>query len=169
MHLRALTADDALVYQVLRLAALRESPASFSSSYEEERERTVAQVAAFLAGSAERIVFGAFSEDELVGVCGLGREPSLKQRHAGFIRSMYVAPSFRRRGIGRQLLQAAFDRATAWPDVEQLTLAVTAINTVAVALYERAGFVPYGRAPRSLRIGAEYLDEIHMVWRRRAA
>ena len=72
MYLRTLTADDSTVYQSLRLAALRESPASFSSSYEEERDRTVAQVAAFLAGASERIVFGAFAETELVGVCGLG-------------------------------------------------------------------------------------------------
>jgi RimJ/RimL family protein N-acetyltransferase len=169
MRLRALTGDDAMAYQALRLAALQESPTSFSSSYEEERARTVAQVEAFLAGSSERIVFGAFSEKELVGVCGLGREQNLKQRHVGFIRSMYVAPDFRERGIGSKLLQAALDQATAWPEIEQLTLAVTATNTAAVALYERFGFIPFGHARRTLRIGGEYFDEIHMVWWRAAA
>jgi RimJ/RimL family protein N-acetyltransferase len=169
MHLRVLTGDDAIAYQALRLAALQESPTSFSSSYEEERSRTVAQVEAFLTGSPERIVFGAFSEKELVGVCGLGREQSLKQRHVGFIRSMYVAPDFRERGIGRKLLEAVLDRATAWPEIEQLTLAVTATNTVAVALYERFGFIPFGQARRTLRIGGKYFDQIHMVWRPGAA
>ena len=166
MHLRTLTSDDAVAYQALRLAALQESPTSFSASYGEERDRTAAQVAAFLSGSTERIIFGAFDDNELVGVCGLGRELSLKQRHAGFIRGMHVVPHFRRRGVGRALLRAALDRAIAWPDVEQLTLIVTATNTAAVALYEELGFVAFGRAPRALRVGVQYFDEIHMVWRR---
>ena len=169
MYIRTLTADDSAAYQALRLAALRESPASFNSSYEEERDRTVAQVAAFLAGASERIVFGAFAESELVGVCGLGREPNLKQRHAGFIRGMYIVPSARGCGVGRGLLQAALDHVSTCGDLEQLTLVVTATNTAAMALYRKLGFVEFGRAPRALRIGAEYHDEIHMVWRRCAA
>lgn len=169
MLVRTLIADDAVAYQALRLAALQESSASFSSSYSEERDRTVAQVGAFLSGSAERIVLGAFDDNELVGVCGLGREPSLKRRHMGFIRGMYVVPPFRRRGVGRRLLRVALDRAVAWSDVEQLTLVVTATNTAAVALYEEFGFIAFGRAPRALRIGVEHFDEIHMVWQRGAA
>src|SRR5262245_54956554 len=169
MHLRTLTHDDAVIYQALRLAALQESPTSFSSSYGEERDRSVAQIAVFLSGSEDRIIFGAFEDNELVGVCGLGREPSLKQRHAGFIRTMYVVPRLRRSGVGRGLLRAALNQANTWPDVEQLTLVVTATNVAAVALYEEFGFIAFGRAPRALRVGNEYFDEIHMVWRRGAA
>ena len=36
MQIRELVPDDAKVFQALRLAALRECPSAFASSYEEE-------------------------------------------------------------------------------------------------------------------------------------
>jgi RimJ/RimL family protein N-acetyltransferase len=169
LHIRPLSAEDASTFQALRLAALQESPTAFSSSFDEEVDRTLMQVASFLAGSPERVILGAFTGQQLIGIVGVGREAALKERHRGFIRSMYVSPQGRGRGVGTALLQQALAVASEWAGVEQLTLAVTAGNEPAIAVYLNAGFVEYGRAPRALCIGDAYYDEVQMVWHRRAA
>lgn len=163
MLIRPLTADDAESFRNFRLLALQESPTSFGSSHEEESDRSLAQIASFLVDSPERVVFGAFVDASLAGLCGVGRETALKERHRGFIRSMYVAPEQRGRSLGDQLLRCACERAAQWPGLEQLTLAVSVGNESALALYLRQGFTVYGRAPRALRIGSIYVDELLMV------
>ena len=169
MNIRALGPEDAPAFQELRLFALNESPSAFGSSYEEERNRTTQQIEAFVAGSPERTIFGCIANNQLVGVCGVGREQGLKQRHIAFIRSMYVAPTARGHGVGRELLLAAVDKAEHWSGVEQVSLAVTATNEPAVNLYRSCGFVEIGRMPRALKVHAEYFDEITMLYRLGAA
>lgn len=162
MLVRRLVPQDAADYRTLRLAALRESPASFGSSYEEECDRPVEEFAALL-GAGERVFFGAYRDAQLVGSVGVGRESSLKERHKGFIRAMYVVPTARSHGIGRALLASALDFAATLPDLQQVTLAVNADNLFAIRLYTAAGFRQFGLEPRALRVGGVYHDEIHMV------
>jgi RimJ/RimL family protein N-acetyltransferase len=163
MLVRRLVSQDAPEYRTLRLAALRESPASFGSSYEEERDRPLGEFAALVGDPGERAFFGAFSDAQLVGSVGFGRESSLKERHKGFIRGMYVVPLARGQGIGRALLARALDFAATIPDLQQVTLAVNANNVPAIRLYKAAGFEPYGLEPMALFVGGTYHDELHMV------
>lgn len=163
MNIRLLESEDAPAFQALRLFALQESPSAFGSSHAEECDRTKQQISAHLSGSPERRFFGYFESDELVAVVGVSREQGLKERHNAFVRSMFVAPAVRGRGIGKQLLQAALAQAAAWSGVEQISLAVTASNQAALSLYRSCGFVEVGRMPRALKIGAAYYDEITML------
>lgn len=160
---RRLTAADAADFQRLRLFGLQESPSAFGSSFEDERERSLEQVQAHLEASADRVFFGVFDAGQLLGIVGVGREEGAKERHRAFVRSLYVAPSGRGRGMGRSLLQAAMDHAQAWEGVEQVGLAVTAGNGVAMHLYGSLGFVEVGCMPRALRVGDAYFDEIQML------
>ena len=121
MNLRPLAASDASAFQRLRLFGLQESPSAFGSSYEEERDRTIEQIQNHLVGFRERVFIGAFLESELIGLVGVGREQAAKARHLAFVRSMYVAPTARCQGLGRNLLLAAIERASSWHGVEQLT------------------------------------------------
>ena len=100
MHLRRLTPSDAPAYQALRLAALRECPTAFSSSYEDECDTPLSAIAAQMAPDSGRNRFGAFDGDELVGVVGVGREGPYKLRHKGFVGGMVVAPAWRNKGVG---------------------------------------------------------------------
>lgn len=59
MIIQALNDDHASAFQALRLFGLRESPASFGSSYEEEHSRTDQQIVTHLVGSPERKFLGA--------------------------------------------------------------------------------------------------------------
>jgi ribosomal protein S18 acetylase RimI-like enzyme len=165
MTIRRLVPADAAALQTLRLAALRESPASFSSSYEEECETPIATIERNLGPEPGRIMFGAFAGPELVGMIGVGREHERKLIHKGFVRSMYVAPSHRGKGLGRQLLQEAMSFASSMNGLRQITLSVTADNEAAVALYESAGFRVFGREPDALLVDDVLHDEMHLVLR----
>ena len=63
----------------------------------------------------------------------------------GYIANVAVAPAFRRRGIGRRLVQALLARSA---DLTFVTLEVRASNAPAIALYTACGFVPVGTRRR---------------------
>ena len=63
----------------------------------------------------------------------------------GYIANVAVAPAFRRRGIGRALVQALLARSD---DLAFVTLEVRASNAPAIALYAGCGFVPAGTRRR---------------------
>jgi len=56
----------------------------------------------------------------------------------------------------------------AWqdPSLEQVLLAVAATQAAAITLYRSLGFATFGQEPRALRVGSEYVDEVHMILRR---
>jgi ribosomal protein S18 acetylase RimI-like enzyme len=166
MIIRLLDASDAAEaadFLRLRLFGLIEAPSAFASNYQDEKDRTLEQVQAHLLGSSDTATFGGFEANELVGVVAVGRELRANERHMAFIRSMYVAPDARGKGLGRHLLDAALKHVSLWHGVEQVKLSVTAGNESAVHLYQSVGFVEVGRVPRALRIGSQYFDELIML------
>ncbi len=160
IRIRRLLASDAPAYQALRLAALRECPSAFSSSYEEECDTPLATIAAQMAPDSGRNRFGAFDGADLVGVVGVGRP---KLRHKAFIRGMYVASSHRSRGVGKQLLEHAMGFIIPMEGLRQVTLGLTAGNAAALALYQTMGFTVFGVEPRALLVDGEVHDQLHMA------
>jgi len=162
VEIRHLNPADAGAFQTLRLSALRECPTTFASSYEEEREIPMLTVAERLAVRADRCVIGAFEGADLVGNVGLRREEKLKLAHKAFIWGMYVAPAFRRHGVGGRLLGQALAQAASMPGVRQINLGVNAANAPAIALYEALGFEPFGLERGFMLIDGVPHDEILM-------
>lgn len=163
MQIRELGAEDARMFQVLRLAALRECPSAFASSCEEEHETPIDVVAERLTAKADRCVLGAWHDSNLVGMLGLQRETMRKLAHKAFLWGMYVAPIARRRGVGRQLIEHALARARSMTGVRQVNLGVNAANVEAIALYEASGFAPFGLERGFMLLDGEPHDEILMV------
>jgi len=163
MHIRRLTPKDALPFQALRLAALKEAPSAFASSYEEEKDFSLALVEGRLAVREDRGAFGAFLNDELLGMAVLGRLEQKKVHHKALIWSVYVAPTARSRGIGRALVEAALALARSVPGIRQVNVSVTAGNAAAVRLYESLGFRRYGLEPAALLVAGELHDELHLT------
>lgn len=163
MTIRKLLANDAAAFQELRLRALLDKPASFTSSHGEEVCLRLEEVASRLAPTADRAVFGAFDGNRLFGIAGFGREPMRKIAHKAYIWGMYVEPSARRKGWGRRLLDAATEFASQVPGVTQVVISVYSGNETARSLYVSAGFVPYGIEPAAMRVDGLVFDEEHMV------
>lgn len=163
MHIRRLVPADAPAYRSLRLAALRESPTAFSSSYADECDTPLSTIEAHMAPDSGRIRFGAFDGDELVGVVGVGRESAHKLHHKAFVGGMVVVPAWRGKGIGRQLLAQALSCADAMPGLCQVTLTITAGNAAAMALYASMGFRVFGQEPRALCVDGVFHDTIYML------
>jgi ribosomal protein S18 acetylase RimI-like enzyme len=93
---------------------------------------------------------------------GLGREDGVKTEHKGFIRSMFVDPSARKRGVASELLKTAINFSEAQMKLEQLTLAVNSTNIEAINLYKKFRFVEYGIEPNALKIEGRYFAEMLM-------
>jgi RimJ/RimL family protein N-acetyltransferase len=163
MEIRRLGPSDANAFQALRLQALRECPSAFASNYEEERNETIAAVSQRMAPAADRGIFGAFSESELIGSIGFGRESLRKRAHKGFIWGMYVVPAFRNQRVGRQLISHVLEFAEPIQGMRQVHLRVNAANSAAIALYEAVGFRSFGLERGAMLIDGELHDEIMMA------
>jgi hypothetical protein len=161
--IRRLLPADAARFQALRLRGLREAPTAFGSSYEEECERPVSELAERIEKNTNGFILGAFDGDSLVGTVGMQREAALKRRHKMILWGMYVLPEARRGGVGRTLVDEALRQAFALPGLRQVVLGVNAANAPAVALYAGAGFTSFGLERGCMIVDGVLEDEIHMV------
>jgi ribosomal protein S18 acetylase RimI-like enzyme len=107
---------------------------------------------------------GMFEEGKLSGTAGFFRRSNNKERHKGHIWGVYVRPQSRGKGIARALMQEIIRRAHGIEGLEQVTLVASA-NLPAQRLYKALGFESYGIEPHSLKIGAEYVDDVLMILR----
>jgi GNAT superfamily N-acetyltransferase len=52
------------------------------------------------------VLFLAIADGQVVGVCGLNRDPYAQDARIGRVRRLYVLPTHRRSGVGQALLEA---------------------------------------------------------------
>lgn len=170
MHtLRRLTPCDVDAFRSLRLTALLESPTAFSATVAGEQALSDDQIATRLVGPSHSAVWGAWNAHQLlVGSVGLLHLPQEKLQHKASLYAVYVAPSARGTGLGRQLLEAVIAYARGAAQLRQLYLGVTVGNAAALALYESLGFVVYGCEPAALRVDGCYHDELLLQLRLQA-
>lgn len=165
VHIRALTAADAVAYKVLRDEALRTAPDAFTSDYASSVGRPAKEYAVrFGALESGSFFLGAFDAGgQLLGCVGCEREQRAQQRHCASVVGMMVAAGAQRQGIGRQLITACVLAARQVPGLMQLVLTVTASNTHVVRLYEQAGFRAWGLLPRAVVVDTVAYDKLHML------
>lgn len=141
MVVRVATPDDWGTLREVRLAALREAPYAFSSTYAREAPMTPEQWRGRLTGGA--VTFLAFAGAQagsppagLAGVC--------EQDGMADLVGMWVVPAMRGRGVGAAIIEAAagWARARGHP---ALFLWVTEPNLGARGFYERCGFTLTGQ------------------------
>jgi ribosomal protein S18 acetylase RimI-like enzyme len=158
---RRLGPDDAEDFRKLRLAALRNHPEAFGSSYEEECDQPPAWFVRFLTGPPGG-GFGCFRDDRLVGIACNYVQDRPKLRHEGHVASVYVDPGERGHSnaaaLMRHLVEAAGD-----DELAVLRLTVTAGNTAAYRLYRALGFQECGMNRRALRVDGVFYDTVLMA------
>lgn len=163
MIVRQLTTADAVIFRELRLTALQSDSSAFGSSYDEEKDRTPEQFAAWLKDNPNSFVFGAFIDEQLVGMVGIAREQKNKTWHKAVIWGMFTRREFRARGVGKALMQAAVSAARTMQGLEQINLCVAADNEPAKWLYRSYGFRPFGFERNAMKENGNYIDEEHLV------
>lgn len=154
--LRAMRAADLPAYKALRDGILAAHPEAFTSDAETELRRPPETYLARVAGVADHgwpFTLTAWRGERLCGAITCERDERLKVRHIAKLVGMMVHPDHGRRGIGSALLDACIAQCRQRDGIELLTLSVTGTNAAAIRLYERAGFVCYGRLEGALRIG----------------
>ena len=110
-------------------------------------------------------VFVAEDDGAIVGRLSVSRDPHTASRHVADL-GLMVASGYRRRGIGRALLEQAVDWARD-AGVRKLELHVFPWNEPALRLYEQFGFEREGLRREHYRRGGEYVDAVLMAFRLR--
>jgi len=87
-------------------------------------------------------LFAARVDGQIVGVCGLNRDPYTAEARVGRVRHLYVLEAHRRHGVGRRLVAAVM--AAACSTFDRLRLRTN--NPEAASLYEAMGFSCVGEA-----------------------
>lgn len=164
MEIRRLTTlEDAEKYRVLRLESLQNSPESFASSYDEEKDFSVEKIKHDFQRN-DSFTYGAFDNGELVGIITLYKDQLYKLSHRAHLGAMYVSPAKRSLGIGKVLMEEALKQAKELPGVEQVYLAVVSSNEPAKRLYASLGFEVFGTEKKGLRLDHDtYYDVDFMI------
>ncbi len=82
--------------------------------------------------------------------------------HVGLM-TISLAKEFRGKGIGGLFLDKLIEEAKInLTDMKLITLSVFAVNTAAINLYQRFGFIEYGRLPGGIFYKGEFVDQIEM-------
>jgi ribosomal protein S18 acetylase RimI-like enzyme len=160
MNIRKLTIDDLDIYKQLRLELLENHPENFGSDEREE--------AAFDSSFWEKRLtnnyadsYGAFVDDQLVGMAVCVRNPRKKMKHFATISSIYVKPEFRGQGFAKRIIDTILFICTN-EDLEFVRLSVVTENTEAINLYQTMGFEIYGTECRSIFVDGAYYD-LHLM------
>lgn len=150
--LELLTSQRTMAFKDVRLRALLDAPTAFSSTYAKESQFTDTEWVARAAqwNSEMSTTYLAMDKGTACGIAsGLLDEGGAGRAH---LLSMWVAPTHRRLGIGRTLVEAVINWARA-QNARTLQLLVTSNNESAIKFYQSLGFTlteytePYANDP----------------------
>jgi ribosomal protein S18 acetylase RimI-like enzyme len=142
--LNAITPHIAHIFKAVRLRALLDTPSAFGSTYTKESQLTDGDwVKRAERWNGQRAAgFLAMDGETACGiVCSFLDEEDAARAH---LISMWTAPTHRRQGLGRRLV----DQVLAWArsrGARTMVLMVTSNNMAAIRFYERLGFARTGR------------------------
>jgi ribosomal protein S18 acetylase RimI-like enzyme len=129
-------------FKEIRLAALKEEPQAFGSSYAKEAAYPNSRWQERLRDdeSKKGIYLFAKLEGKVIGMVMGGRTDEDKNAHLAHIWGTYVDSTTRRNGVGKELMQRVIEELSKDVDVQRIRVIVNAEQKPAVKLYESLGF-----------------------------
>jgi len=161
-RIRRLVPADAAEYVGLRREMLVDTPGSFLGDLADDECLDLEVMEARLSSEESPVLCAENEDGELCAVAGLHRDRRANMRHRGTIWGVYTRPSCRRRGLSREVIEAALACAVNTEGLEVIQLSVSAEAPGAQALYESLGFTAWGREPRAVKVEGRQVDKIHM-------
>ena len=158
MRIKKLIKYDAEHYRNIRLEALSNNPDSFGTMYDEESIMTIDKFRERIPVDNNNFILGYYKDKDLIGIVAFYQEARMKVRHKAYIRSMYVRPECRKKGIGKLLLNELIERAKAIKEIEILLLDVVTNNLPAKQLYLSFGFQIYGIEKMAYKFNHQYFN-----------
>ncbi|MDF1537287.1 MAG: GNAT family protein [Candidatus Thorarchaeota archaeon] len=124
---------------------------------------TIIQQRADLLASGPEEVYSVcvIFNSEVVGVCTGVRKRWFGERHRIEMVQVVVKDDFHGQGIARLMMTEIAKHFKKY-EVEIVQISAESTNAIAIAAYERIGFVRYGILKNGLRHGGTYSDEIMM-------
>src|SRR5262249_41493371 len=141
MHLRRLEPHEVSLHREFRLRALQEAPDSFGETFADAAARPSSYWEPYAAPGRQVMFLACEGKDVLGSTYGL-RERD--QSEVGGVGGIWIDPAWRRRGVGRALLQQVFDWAREH-GLSRLRLWAPAHSLAALSLYRQAGFRETGK------------------------
>lgn len=162
---RQLGPADLTEYRRVRINCLEQYPDNFGTTVQEEMHAAVLKLDSSITHADDHnFTLGAFNADNLlIGICGFLAETRLKTQHRGEVVQMFVDAAYNGQGIGMTLLKQVVDKAFSSDQIEQIILSAVYENDKAIKLYERAGFVEYGRLGNYFKLDAGYTTQSFFV------
>ena len=146
MRIRRLEPHEVALHRQVRLRALRDAPDAFGETAADVEARPSSyweQLTQSVTEPGRHVMFLASEEDAICGsTYGL---LDVESNDAGRVGGTWVAPSHRRRGVGKALVDAVISWAREH-GFGRVRLWAPAASTAALALYRRAGFLETGRS-----------------------
>jgi ribosomal protein S18 acetylase RimI-like enzyme len=161
-QIRQLVADDAEAFSKLRRELTADNPIPMGLTMEEELSRPIQGFRDQLSYPEPNAAFGAFVNAELVASAAVAWPSKLpSSRHKTTLWGVFVSPRYRRKGLGRFVVQRAIDHAES-AGIRRINLTVYVPNLPAITLYESLQFKHCGVEPEAIRIGEAYFDGYQM-------
>ena len=160
--IREATDDDLQQYRKLRLESLKLHPEAFGRDYETEKEVPLAEWKNKFIIDSNDTIFVAQAGENLIGIAGIKRSPSIKTAHNAGIWGVYVAANCRGKKVGENLIKDCVQWAKQ-KELFSVKLSVVATNASAIHLYLKCGFQVYGVEPRVIRLNQNFYDELLMI------
>ena len=109
----------------------------------------------------EAVQLLVFVNDKLVGNSNITMNDKVQKHIGGF--GISIAKKFRGKGIGKLLMDNTLKEAkNNIPQLKIVTLDVFANNSLTVSMYEKFGFIKYGKLPKGIIYKDKYVDDVLM-------
>lgn len=110
-------------------------------------------------GSAVKLL--AFNGKTLIGVSDVYLKDKI-EKHIGVF-GITIKKEWRGKGVGQELMKKTLAEATQKiKGLKIIELGVFANNPIAKKMYEKMGFVEYGRLPKGIKHRGEFVDHLYM-------